>query len=131
MNKPLAVLLPPLLAALLATVLIGCATKPNELSQKSPEVKFESLKSSKQIAECIVDKWQYSPFASVVSGTLTSRITPKGYAVIQNAQGGLVADPEFVADIHELPIGSETIYHTAHPNGTGYSYYQDSVKQCQ
>ena len=115
----------------MAIVLIGCATKPKELQQKPPEIKFVSLKSSKQIAECIVDKWQYAPFSSVFTGMLISRTTPKGYTVIQNANGGLAADPEFISDINDIPTGTETIFITYHPFENSASYFQDSVKECQ
>jgi hypothetical protein len=131
MNKLFAVLLLPFSAALVAIVLIGCATKPNELHQKPTEIKFVSSKSSKEIAECIADKWQNAPFMSLITGTLTSRTTPKGYTVIQNANGGLVADPEFFSDITDTPTGSETIFYTTHPNEVDYSYYQYTVKECQ
>ena len=128
MIKLFAVLLLPFSVALVAIVLIGCARKPNELSQKKPpEIKFVSLKPSKQIAECIVDKWQHIPF----TGTLISRTTPKGYTVIQNANGGLAADPEFISDINDIPTGTETIFYTSYPYGISSSYYQDSVKECQ
>jgi hypothetical protein len=131
MNKLFAVLLLPFSAALVAIVLIGCATKPKELQQKPPEIKFVSLKSSKQIAECIADKWQNAPFTSLITGTLTSRTTPRGYTVIQNANGGLGADPAFVSDINDIPTGTVTFFYTYHPFENSTSYYQDSVKGCQ
>jgi hypothetical protein len=127
MIKLFAVLLLPFSAALVAIVLIGCATKPNELRQKPPEIKFVSLKSSKQIAECIVDKWQHIPF----KGALISSTTPKGYTIIQNANGGVGADPAFISDINDIPTGTETIFFTYHPFENSSSYYQDSVKECQ
>ena len=127
MIKLFAALLLPFSAALVAIVLIGCATKPDELRQKSPDIKFVSLKSSKQIAECIVDKWQHVPF----TGALTSRTTPKVYTIIQNANGGIGADPAFVSDIYDTPTGTEIIFYTYHPFENSASYYQDSVKECQ
>ena len=86
-----------------------------------------SLKSSKQVAECIVDKWKYVPF----TGTLISRTTPKGYTIIQNANGGVGADPAFVSDVNDIPTGTETIFYTYYPFGNSASYFQDSVKECQ
>lgn len=127
MNKLFAVLLLPFSAALVAIVLLGCATKPNELRQKPTEIKFVSLKSSKQIAECIVEKWQHVPF----TGPLMSRTTPKGYSIIQNANGGVGADPAFISDINDIPTGTETIFYTYYPFGNSSSYFRDSVKECQ
>jgi hypothetical protein len=127
MNKQFAVLLLPFSAALVTIVLIGCATKPNELRQKPPEIKFVSLKSSKQIAECIVDKWKHIPF----TGALISGTTPKGYTIIQNANGGVGADPAFISDINDIPTGTETIFYIYHPFENSSSYFQDSVKNCQ
>ena len=127
MNKRFSVLLLPFLAALVAIVLLGCATKPNELRQNPPGNKFMSLKSSKQIADCIVDKWQHVP----LTGPLITRITPKGYTIIQNANGGVGADPAFISEIKSIPTGTETIFYTYHPFENSSSYYQDSVKECQ
>jgi hypothetical protein len=127
MIKQFSGLLLPFAAALMTTVLSGCATKPDELRQKSPETKLVSLKSSKQIAECIVDKWQHVPF----SGALTSRTTPKGYTIIQNANGGIGADPAFVSDINDTPTGTEIIFYTYHPFENSTSYYLYSVMECQ
>lgn len=128
MIKLFAVLLLPFSAALVAIVLIGCATKPNELRQKPQEIKFVSLKSSKQIAECIVEKWQHIPF----TGPLLSGKTPKGYTIIQNANGGVGGDPAFVIDINDIPTaGTEIIFYTYHPYENSSSYYRDSVKECQ
>lgn len=127
MNKLFAVLLPPISAALVAIVLSGCATKPNELRQKPPEIKFVSLKSSKQIAECIVHKWQYVPF----TGPLISRTTPRGYTIIQYANRGVGAEPAFISDINDIPTGTETIFYTYYPFGNSDSYFQDSAKECQ
>jgi len=131
MNKLFAVLLLPFPAALVAIVLTGCATKPNGAHQKPTEIKFVSSKSSREIAKCIAGKWQNAPFMSLITGTLTSRTTAKGYTVIQNANGGLVADPEFFSDITDTTTGSETIFYTTHPNEVDYSYYQYTVKECQ
>ena len=130
MNKLFAVLLLPFSAALVAIVLLGCSTKPtkpNESGQNPAEVKFASLKSSKQIAECIVDKWQHVPF----TGALISRTTPKGYTIIQNANGGVGADPAFISDINDIPTGAETVFYVYYPFGNSASYFQDSVKECQ
>ena len=127
MNKPFAVLLLPFSAALVAIVLSGCAKKPDELRQEPPEIKFMSLKSSKEMAECIVDKWQHVPF----TGALVSRTTPKGYTIIQYANGGVGADPAFISDINDMPTGTETIFHTYYPFENSASNFQDSVKQCQ
>jgi hypothetical protein len=126
MIKLFAVSLLPFSAALMAIVLIGCATKPNELRQKPPAIKFVSLKSSKQIAECIAEKWQYVPF----TGPLISRTTPKGYTIIQYANGGVGA-PAFVSDINDIPTGTESIFYTYYPFRDSSSYFQDSVKECQ
>ena len=127
MNKSFAVLLLPFPAALVAIVLSGCAAKPIELRQKPPEVKLASSKSSKQIAACIVEKWQHVPF----TGTLISRTTAKGYTVIQNANGGVGAVPAFISDINDTPTGSETIFYAYQPSGNSSSYFQDSVRECQ
>ena len=127
MNKLSAVLLFPFSAALVAIVLSGCATKPNELRQKPPAIKFVSLKSSKQMADCIVDKWQHVPF----TGPLITRTTPKGYTIIQNATGGVGADPAFISDINDIQTGTETIFSAYHPFENSASYFQDSVKECQ
>jgi hypothetical protein len=127
MIKLSAVSLLPFSAALVAIVLVGCATKPNDLSQKPPAIKFVSLKSSKQIAECIVEKWQHIPF----TGPLLSGTTPKGHTVIQNANGGVGGDPAFIADINDTATGTETIFYTYHPFENSSSYYRDSVKECQ
>jgi hypothetical protein len=127
MNKPFAVLLLPFSAALATIVLLGCATKPDQFRQKPPEIKFVSLKSSKQIAECIVDKWQHVPFA----GPLISRTNPNGYTIIQNSNGGIGADPAFISDINDIPAGTETMFYAYPPFGNGSSYFQDSVKECQ
>jgi hypothetical protein len=129
MIKLFAVLLLPFSTALVAIALIGCATKPNELRQKPPEIRFVSLKSSKQVAECILDKWQYTPSRN--TGALTSRTTPKGYTIIQNANGGVGADPAFISEINDIATGTETIFYTYHPFENSSSYYQDSVKECQ
>jgi hypothetical protein len=126
MNQRFAVLLHPILATLIAIVLLGCAAKSNELRQKSAEIKFVSLKSSKQIAECIAEKWQYVPF----TGPLISRTTPKGYTIIQYANGGVGA-PAFVSDINDIPTGTESIFYTYYPFRDSSSYFQDSVKECQ
>ncbi|MGA7594762.1 MAG: hypothetical protein WCA64_06145 [Gallionella sp.] len=127
MNKLFAVLLLPFSAALVTIVLLGCATKPNKFRQNPPEFKFVSLKSSKLIAECIIDKWQHVPFA----GPLISRRTPTGYTIIQNSNGGVGADPAFISDIIDIPAGTETSFYTYYPLGNSASYFQDSVKECQ
>ena len=130
MIKQFSVLLLPFSAALVAIVLSGCATKPKELRQQSPETKLVSLKSSKQITECIVDKWQHVPYVPF-SGVLTSSTTPKGYTIIQNANGGIGGDPAFVADINDTPTGTEIIFYTYHPFENSSSYYLNSVMECQ
>jgi hypothetical protein len=127
MIKLFAVLLLPFSAALVAIVLIGCATKPNEFRQKSPEIKFVSVKTSKQIVECVVDKWQHIPF----TGPLLSRATPEGYTIMQNANGGVGGDPAFITEINNIPTGTEIIFYTYHPFENSSSYYLDSVKECQ
>ena len=127
MNKLFAVALLSFSAALVAMVLSGCAKKPNELRQNPPETKFVSSKSSKQIAECIIDKWQHVPF----TGALISRKTPKGYTIIQNANGGVGADTAFVSDVNDIPTGTETIFYIYFPYEISATYFRDSVKECQ
>ena len=127
MNKLFAVLLLPFSAALVTIVLFGCTAKPNELRKKPPEIKFVSLKSSKQITECIVEKWQHVPFA----GPLISRKTPNGYTITQISNGGIGADPAFISDINDTPTGTEILFYIYPPFGNSASYFRDSVKECQ
>ena len=127
MNKLFSVLRIPISAALMAIVLLGCAAKPDEFRQKPPGIKYVSLKSSRQIVECIAAKWQYVPY----TGPLISKSTPKGYTIIQYANDGIGADPSFISDINDTPTGTEIIFYTYHPLGNSSSYFLDSVKECQ
>ena len=127
MNKLFSVLLLPFSTALVAILLSGCAAKPNELGQKPPAIQFVSSKSSKQIVECIVDKWQHVPY----TGPLISTTTPKGYTIIQNATGGVAGDPAFISDINDTPTGTEIIFYKYHPSANSSSYFLDSLKECQ
>jgi len=130
MNKKFAVLLLLFSAAIGATALSGCSTKPiesHEMRQKPIENRFVSVKFPEQVTECIVSKWQHIPY----TGPLLSRKTPTGYTIIQNTLGGVGADPAFVSDIRDTPTGTETIFYTYDPLVNGATYFLDTVKECQ
>ena len=130
MNKLFAVLLLPYSAALVPIVLLGCATGPNESQQEEnrpPAIRFVSEKTSKQVTACILDKWQHVPYI----GPIMSRTTSQGYTIIQNAKGGIGADPAFISEIYDSPTGSETKFYVYNAVGDSTANFQYSVTECQ
>jgi len=130
MNKFFSVSMLPCIVAVGMITLPGCSSTPEEKNEVRPspvENKYVSVKFPEQITDCIVDKWQHIPF----SGPLLSRKTQKGYVIIQNANGGIGADPAFITEVNDSPTGTEIIFHDYYPTGNDSSIYQDSVKGCQ
>ncbi|MBD1571296.1 MULTISPECIES: hypothetical protein [Aliivibrio] len=94
---------------LISTVLLlaGCAATPEKLRQSEPDLLLESTNDSKQVADCIAEKWESLDYL-IYSPVVNYRVKDSGYQITHYIDGELT----YLADIKTTSAGSKVQVYT-------------------
>jgi hypothetical protein len=100
-----------------STLLVSCAT-PESLRTQKPDLSLTSVKSAKEVATCIADKWENDGINA------TMRETMVGYTIKFVYEEILY----FMADVSNSDSGSNTNFYVGF---VAYQSKKDIVRDCQ
>jgi hypothetical protein len=101
-------------------LVVGCSTNPNSMRSNSPDVQHSSVKSPKEIALCVADKWET---LSVVN----QREISNGYSLTASLNGKL----HYLADIKSTGKATTTKAYKFMSMSVGTNPYFSAVSDCQ
>ncbi|MBA6392417.1 hypothetical protein H4J38_16740 [Colwellia sp. BRX10-3] len=108
------------LSTLTVLLLAGCSTNPNSMRSNSPDVIHSSVKSSKEIAICIADKWE-------TFGVVNQREISGGFSLTASLSGNL----HYLADIKSNGDATVTKAYKFMAMSVGADPYFKAISDCQ
>jgi len=115
------------IAFCLVVGLAACAT-PAELRKEKPTLELTSSRSAKLVAICIADRWEDAgPFGNPLP--IRMRPTSDGFTVSVISE--FVGDTWYLADLSDIPNGSQTKYFRNNSMFLNLSAIENAVKECQ
>jgi len=106
----------------ISTVLfiVGCSTNPNSMRSNSPDVVHSSVKTPKEIALCVADKWENF-------GVVNQREVSGGLSLTASLSGNL----HYLADIKTNGKATVTKAYKFMSMTVGADPYFKAVSDCQ
>ncbi len=102
-------------------IVVGCTT-PHSLRQDLTPTQYTSNKGAKELAICIMDKWD-----GFLTGSKYMRETSKGYMIYMRVD--YIPRTYVTVDIVNTDTGSKTSYYQVFTIGIGG--FHEAVKVCQ
>jgi hypothetical protein len=100
--------------------IVGCSTNPNSMRSNSPDALHSSVKSPKQIALCVANKWE-------TFGVVNQREIAEGISLTSSLSGNL----HYLADIKSDGRVTITKAYKFMAMSIGADPYLSAVSECQ
>ena len=101
-------------------LIVGCSTNPNSMRSNSPDALHSSVKSPKEIALCVANKWE-------THSVVNQREISEGYSLTASLSGNL----HYLADIKSNGKSTVTKAYKFMSMSVGADPYLTAVSECQ